>query len=299
METSIEELAEASALNTFFVSVVFLTISIFLLRALGRSIQKSTQPTAPPANSTSPWNISTVLMLFGFFLLGQMAVLAFASSSSPGPDGTVTIELDQTSVFIGLSVANLALSTLAVLTYRLLQKQQLENTEQPAASFWSESGGHPFSAIRLGILALLCWIPGHLGLTGLWSLCLEGLDIEINAQESVQLMSDALEQSDWSVIIPMWIYGIVLAPLAEEILFRGVLFRWLRGHWGFFAALAVSSVAFALVHDSVASWLPIAALGGLCCWLYHRSGQLLATITLHAAFNSCMFLLISLLPEGI
>ena len=90
-----------------------------------------------------------------------------------------------------------------------------------------------------------------------------------------------------------------MAPAAEEILFRGVLFRWLRGHWGFIAALVVSSIVFALVHDSVASWLPIAALGGVSSWLYHRSGQLLTSVVLHSAFNSSMFLLMSLYPEEI
>lgn len=113
------------------------------------------------------------------------------------------------------------------------------------------------------------------------------------------MMSQALEQSNWALIIPLCFYGIVMAPIAEEILFRGVLFRWLHGHMGFIVALGVSSIAFALVHESVASWLPIAALGGVCSWLYHRSGQLLASITLHATFNTSTFLLITIFQEKI
>lgn len=294
MENVIEVPLEPTTLQTIIFCVLLVSISIFLLRTLGRSIQKSTPLKKLASTDLLPWKLSSVFMLFGFFLLGQVAVVSFALTSSPEGGEATAIELDSPLAFIGLSLVNLLVSAIAFLVYRSWQTRHPET-----ASFWLGSKGGVRTALKLGFLALLCWVPGHLGLAGLWSLCLEGLDVQLNAQESVMMMSQALEQSNWALIIPLCFYGIVMAPIAEEILFRGVLFRWLHGHMGFIVALGVSSIAFALVHDSVASWLPIAALGGVCSWLYHRSGQLLASITLHATFNTSTFLLITIFQEKI
>ena len=53
-------------------------------------------------------------------------------------------------------------------------------------------------------------------------------------------------------------------------------------------------LGFCLGHQLLAD-----ALGGVCSWLYHRSGQLLASITLHATFNTSTFLLITIFQEKI
>jgi len=295
---------EPSAVSTLLVSVVFVTISITLLRALARSMQRSARPdpVSPdhrPPGASSPWSGGSVLMLFAFFFLGQLAIMQLAVTPSLDPDGADNLELSHPATFVGLSLLNLILSLLAMQLYRLRTMQQLESGESRIPSFWLESGGNAFRAIRLGVIALLCWIPGHIGLAGIWDLTLRALEIEVQIQSSVQLTLESIRQSDWTLLIPLCFYGAVMAPIGEEVLFRGVLFRWLKGHWGFIGAVVASSIFFALIHDSIASWLPVAALGGVCAWLYHRSGQLLASVALHSAFNSSMFLLMSLFKEEI
>jgi len=294
MENVIEEPVAVTDLQSAIFFVLLLSVSIMLLRILGRSIDKSVPPANQSPDDSSPWDLSSVFLLFSFFLLGQLAIYTFAMLPSPESQDATATEVHQPILFIGLSLVNLVISTIAFYLHRARKVLQ-----QNDVSFWLGTRGDARGALKLGVLTLLCWIPGHIGIAGLWSLFLENREVEIHSQESVQLLAQALQQHDWALIIPFFLYGIVMAPVAEEILFRGVLFRWLRGHWGLYAALAVSSIAFALVHDSIASWLPIAALGGVCAWLYHRSGQLLASITTHAVFNASTMLLITFFQEEI
>ncbi|MDP2181374.1 MAG: CPBP family intramembrane metalloprotease [Actinomycetota bacterium] len=78
----------------------------------------------------------------------------------------------------------------------------------------------------------------------------------------------------------------VIAPVAEEIAYRGVLYPALRNRWGVTAAVALSSAVFALLHFNVV-WLglPIWILGMLLARLFERTGSLWPPIVAHALFN--------------
>jgi len=77
----------------------------------------------------------------------------------------------------------------------------------------------------------------------------------------------------------------VIAPLAEETLFRGFLFGWLRGRVPLWLAVAVSSLVFALAHGELALLLPTFTLGCLLALIYERSGSLVPGMIVHGVFN--------------
>lgn len=79
---------------------------------------------------------------------------------------------------------------------------------------------------------------------------------------------------------------IVVAPIAEEIVYRGVLLGALERRWGRTAGLVVSALVFSAVHGSVAGFVPLAVVGGLMGWLYRASGSLRVAIVAHALFNA-------------
>ena len=84
--------------------------------------------------------------------------------------------------------------------------------------------------------------------------------------------------------------ALVLAPLFEEILFRGMLYGGLRRKLGPWLAMAISGAAFSAVH---ASWNHAPALFVLGCalaWSYEKAGTIVAPIAFHAAFNGWTFL---------
>lgn len=85
---------------------------------------------------------------------------------------------------------------------------------------------------------------------------------------------------------------IVVAPVCEELFFRGFLFRVLRMRMPLFAAALIDGVVFGAVHGastSVAALPILAFLGIVFCYVYERTGTLFATIALHALNNTISY----------
>ncbi len=84
--------------------------------------------------------------------------------------------------------------------------------------------------------------------------------------------------------IALLVAGIV-APVAEELFFRGFLFAGLRDRWGLPIGIALSSALFSVVHFVPGVMLPIAFMGALFAWLYQATDSLWPPILLHALYN--------------
>lgn len=84
------------------------------------------------------------------------------------------------------------------------------------------------------------------------------------------------------------VVAVLLAPVIEEFVFRGVLFQSLRRKLGLWPGLVLSGLAFALVHFEVTQPLFSFALLILGIWLaaaFHRTGSIIVPILGHATFN--------------
>ncbi len=93
----------------------------------------------------------------------------------------------------------------------------------------------------------------------------------------------------WVLLI---VPAAVLAPIGEELLFRGVLLPWLRGWMGQVVALVVSAGLFASLHLFYGVFtLWIFYLGLMLGWARLASGGLRAPILLHATMNSFALLM--------
>ena len=102
MENVIEEPVAVTDLQSAIFFVLLLSVSIMLLRILGRSIDKSVPSANQSPDDSAPWDLSSVFLLFSFFLLGQIAIYTLAMlSSSESQDATATeIELVSYPVLI-------------------------------------------------------------------------------------------------------------------------------------------------------------------------------------------------------
>ncbi len=78
--------------------------------------------------------------------------------------------------------------------------------------------------------------------------------------------------------------AVVAAPICEEILFRGMLFRSLSRALPTRTAVLWSAAVFAVVHPPIA-WVPVFLVGVMCAILVARTGFLPAAIAAHAAYN--------------
>jgi len=86
------------------------------------------------------------------------------------------------------------------------------------------------------------------------------------------------------------VLGSVVAPTAEEVLFRGYLYAGLRERWGVATAVLLSSLLFSLVHGILGVVPPIFVMGAILALIYERTESLWPSIALHGAVNALAFL---------
>ncbi len=89
----------------------------------------------------------------------------------------------------------------------------------------------------------------------------------------------------------------VLAPIVEELVFRGLLYGWIAGRWGGTAGLVVSSLAFAAAHWEPAHIVLVLPLGFLFGWLRRRTDSLMPSLFSHIANNGFALLAAVYLPN--
>lgn len=78
---------------------------------------------------------------------------------------------------------------------------------------------------------------------------------------------------------------VFVAPIAEEVFFRGIVYNaWLR-EYGVRRAMVGSAALFALIHGSLLLLVPFFALGVALAEVYRRSGSLASAIAMHATVN--------------
>ena len=85
---------------------------------------------------------------------------------------------------------------------------------------------------------------------------------------------------------------IVVAPFAEELIFRGFIFKGIRKSFGFIGAAFVSSVLFGVVHGQLNVAIDTFSLGLFLCYLYEKTSSIWISIALHSLKNGIAFYLL-------
>lgn len=86
--------------------------------------------------------------------------------------------------------------------------------------------------------------------------------------------------------------AVVLAPVFEEILCRGLVLETVRRRWGDAVAVLISALFFGLVHVEPSTALAGFVVGGIFGTIYIRTHSLFSTIILHSINNAFAFALI-------
>jgi len=106
----------------------------------------------------------------------------------------------------------------------------------------------------------------------------------------LKMLQAPLPKSGAKIILYFLIGGIV-APISEEIFFRGLVYGYFR-RWGIIAALLVSSGVFVLAHQPGRNLPVTQTLGGIVFALaYEVEGKLMAPIMIHLLGNMAIFVL--------
>ena len=137
-------------------------------------------------------------------------------------------------------------------------------------------------ATLLGAKAFLIIIAVALASSFLWRVVLKILGIDAPQQE---LIDHFVRADSPGPLLALSFVAIILAPVAEEIVFRAGLFRYLLGRVPRWIALVLPAVIFAALHDNLASFFPLVVLGVFFALAYERTGRLIVPIVAHALFN--------------
>ncbi len=189
------------------------------------------------------------------------------------------------------------------------------------ARAYLQSSGHPLSILSLGgirvlelillVATILIW--GHgMGSIGLskpqirpgvirgviWSICFGGIVIigfgvlYLLGINPIKLFQARLPETQGDLII-FFLVGGIIAPVAEEIFFRGILYGFFR-QWGMITAIILSTLLFVLAHPGAS---PVQIIGGIIFAIsYEKEGKLMTPIIIHVLANNALFAL-ALLPR--
>jgi uncharacterized protein len=146
-----------------------------------------------------------------------------------------------------------------------------------------ESRREPLAKVFVHALsALVIAIPVIALTSATWNLVLRALGLPDDPQDLLAVFNSV---ESVPVLAAMLFIACVLAPLNEELLFRGAIFRFCRQRFGRAIALLVSGVLFGALHGNWAGFIPLAVFGVVLALAYERTGDIRVSIVAHGLFN--------------
>jgi membrane protease YdiL (CAAX protease family) len=221
-----------------------------------------------------PWWTAFVA-LFGAFALAIFAGLVLVGI----PAALLHVHYVGSQIPGGIAIASTVVQDLAFVVAAVL----VAGISGAAVRAWQFGLRRP----RVGVLALAIAMVVTYGGFLLFGLAWSSV---LHITEKEKLLETLGANEGTALLILSAALTCVLAPICEEFLFRGYIFRALANLRGPWPAAVITGVIFGLVHTlsaPVADLVPLGVLGFGLCWLYMRTGSLYPCIAVHA-FNNCL-----------
>ena len=223
----------------------------------------SPQPRWPAWTAPVALVAAFVVAVFGAILIGTVAAAGGASLEHPPPSVEILATAFQDAALVGS----------ALLFARISRRPRPWHFGLRATRFGP----------ALGWMAL-AWVS-FIGFSAVW---VTALDIK-----SKDRLPDELGADESTVaLLAVAVLVCVIAPIAEEVFFRGYFFNALRSWKGLWPAAILTGLVFGAIHVGSAPvpfLVPLAVFGFALCLLYWRTGSLYPCIALHALNNSLAF----------
>jgi membrane protease YdiL (CAAX protease family) len=171
-----------------------------------------------------------------------------------------------------------------------------------------------FFAAFVNLLSVLPLMIASIRLTLYFGQLIYGPQYQISQHEQLELIKACPQ---WQLRILIFVVAVIMAPLLEEMIFRGLFQTVIRsifesrnstpyqkifasrrfgaGRNRAWTAILISSGFFSMVHGNVSHWPALFLLGVCLGYAYEKSGSLFRPIFIHAFFNAItiIFVLIS------
>lgn len=219
-----------------------------------------------------PWTLALVCA----WLAGQLTLAAIAPAIRAGADHA-TFHL--TRLWLGLLPVDVAGAGAAALALWFLNRARDSGAPLRTNTAPALDRGSPFGQALRTIL----WVyPLVVGLTFLTMKAMRAVGIEPHIPPLLRIAAHSRDPRFWASFL---FATVLLAPIAEEFLFRLVLFESLR-EWRLRQPAVISAACFALIHLTPAHFPGLFVLGLALSRARRQSGGLLLPMLIHALFNA-------------
>jgi len=236
-----------------------------------------------------PLNLKLIDMVLlisgGFVVLGEVVSPLFSISLVELFSKNISIELSQSlKIFFGYLF--MAIPPLFIVYYQI----KSINGEFSFKKDYFQINFLPLNdAIIQGIKGWLTIVPFVLLISLIMNILID------NQNGSNPLLEIVLNNNNYFSFILLFITTTLLAPLFEEIIFRGILLPILSRDFGVILGIIVSAFIFALAHLSLGEMPPLFVLGIGLGITRIASGSLLSSVIMHSLWNGLTFLNLFLL----
>lgn len=125
------------------------------------------------------------------------------------------------------------------------------------------------TSITVGLSGVVQWITEHTG-----------------SPETQHAIQQITQESDApATLLPIIVSAVIIAPIVEEIFFRGFIYNILKKHSSILVAALASGLFFGAVHISLVQCIILTVFGIVQCFLYEHTRSILFPILLHLTFN--------------
>jgi membrane protease YdiL (CAAX protease family) len=215
-----------------------------------------------------------VLAVLGIWILSSVVLATggwFLSSASLGASSETPTLLATFLVYLLLPVSGLIVFRWPGLRDRLRVRPTRPRWLAVALLFW------------VGVLIVSALVYVGIGLAdGSWTAPF----LELVREVTDIARFDTATPADWTLIV---VRALLLAGIAEELLFRGILFGWLRRRLSAWPVILITTTLFTVEHIYPLVFPLVILLGLALGWLREKSGSILPGLMLHILTDSLLF----------
>jgi membrane protease YdiL (CAAX protease family) len=233
----------------------------------------TTSDPPPPTEQPTPaprqliWSWADIMLIAGVSIMSLAIGLSISSAILPinNPNNPMASLPTVNFTIAGLIVEFLVFT--GTIYFLGLQRKHLD---------WEALGLHPLTRL---------WIPGSIGI-GLLEFAVEnaatyGAAFLLHMQDSALQNNMTTQGLTWVNLVIIFVLAGAAIPFAEELLFRGVLYNFVRERWGIWIAALVSALLYALFSFDLINGIACFVLSIFAIIAYERSKSLWSAVIVH------------------
>jgi len=265
-------------ISTFAFYVIALIAGILIYK-------KYTSPALEFRGGVSTLEINKIDLLGIALIIGFVSLnLIPAFTGAGGEDGSATKEMNITPGLLLIGMIAQAVPGLIVIV--LLVARGTKLIEFFGLSLRWKNILYLIVIAPLGVIYtfLFMWGLNALGYSE-WLVQVFGQEVEV--QDAIRIYQ---ETDEVIIRILMAISVVIIAPIIEEMVFRGYIYTVTKRYTARIFSTLISAVLFGVVHNYIPGLVPLAFLAVLLTISYEITGSLWAPISIHALFNASTLL---------